>query len=134
MASRRKRASKGFPPEYLALAEERDKWYRLAMLGTVVALLVIAVGTLFRPALFVAAAPASFVVYALVRHGFIAARAGKLLEPWIASHPYRGPAPKIVGPLRRLLLTHPVSAGWAISVVLFALIVLVLFGRHRFTG
>lgn len=123
-----------FPPEYRAASLQRDRWFALGTLGTILALVSTAIGMLFSPALIIVLAPAAFTLYAFARFFILEQRAAKLLVPWMATHPYQGRAPKILGTFRRLALTQPIAVGVVISAAIFGLLMLVILVRHHLSG
>jgi hypothetical protein len=118
-------------PGYSAAALDRDRWFALLTLGTVLTLLTTSMGILFGFPLVVVVIPAAFMLYSMARWAVRQQRAAKMLRPWIEANPYHGPAPRIVGPLRGLALHQPTIVGLAIAAVLFGLILLATFGRHH---
>jgi len=120
-----------FPPEYRAVALLRDRWFAMGILGAILTLIATGIGIVFSPLLVLLVAPAGFMLYAFARFAILDQRSGKLLAPWIDAHPYRGPAPKILGTLRRLSLTHPLVAALVILATLLGRFLLIITARHH---
>ena len=131
MSDRRVRRAP-FPEDYLAVASERDRWFRLGIGGVLASMLVTAASYAYRPLLVALLATGGFVIFAAVRFAVLDQKSGRLLEPWLEANPYRGPGQRIVGPLRRFAIAHPLLVGLGISLFLFALLVGGLIARHRF--
>jgi hypothetical protein len=115
------------PIEYLAVARARDRWFALMMLAAVGTLVVIGLGTLYSAALLGALIPFGLFAYASVRFMRLNQKSGKMLAPWLASHPYRGPASRLLGPMRNIALSHPVPVGTGVGVGLLGLMAWVAF-------
>lgn len=121
-----------FPEDYLVVAGERDRWFRLGIGGVLAAMLVTAASYAYRPLLVALLATGGFVIFAAVRFAVLDQKSARLLEPWLEANPYRGPGQRLIGPLRRFAITHPLLVGLGISLFLLALLVGGLVARHRF--
>ncbi len=118
-------------PDYIAAASARDRWFALVTLGTILTILTTSMSILFGFPLVVVVIPAPFMLYAMARCGVLNQRVARTLRPWLEANPYHGPAPGILGPLRRLALHQPTLVGVAISAILLGLMLLVVVGRHH---
>lgn len=118
-------------PGYIAAKLDRDQWFALVTLATILTLLTTSMSMLLGFPLVVVVIPAAFMLYAMARWAVRNQRAARMLRPWLEANPYHGPAPRILGPLRQLALNQPTLVGVAISAILLALMLLVVVGRHH---
>jgi hypothetical protein len=118
------------PPDYETAKLKADRWYTFGMLGAILTLISIAVGIVLSPVLTIVVFPTVFTLYAFARFAVLGQRAGRSLDPWVKTHPYDGPAPKLLGTLRMLAYTQPVVVGCGSFAILFGLFLLVIIGQH----
>jgi hypothetical protein len=131
MAGRRPARKRQLPPEYVEVAQRRDRWYGLVILSIVAIMLVIALSYLAPAALLLELLTIPFLIYAVIRFAVLDQRSGRLLSPWLDQNPYTGPAAKLLNPMRGFAVTHGFPVGTILGIVALGLIVFIAFLLHR---
>jgi hypothetical protein len=132
--SRKRRSGAQLPPEYYAVARQRDQWFGFLTLGTIVTLGSMAVGTVFGPALIATFAGVAWMLFAGWRFVVLTRASSRIMSPWFHSHTYRGPWPRILGPMQRFTAAQPILVGVMLAVGVVGFLILAILVRHMVQG
>src|SRR2546427_11063817 len=96
-------SKKAMPVDYYVASFRADRWFGLMTLTTILLLLSVSATYRFKAAWLAFPIFAILIIVAAVRWIVHAQRASTFARVWDEEHPYRGPAPKVLGPIRNFL-------------------------------
>ena len=115
------------PPEYFSAAYSTDRWFGAASLMFVLLLTCVAATYGFRPAWLGVPIFGLVTIICTVRWFQCGQEATRYVKKWYSLHPYRGPAPRLVGPIRNFMVAQPFVAGVIIAVTLLGILAIATF-------
>jgi len=124
---KRSKLRESMPADYFAAKFASDRWFGLASLMCI--LLLISVAATYRFRLAWLGVPVFSLFMGACAVGWITSvqKASRYTKDWYASHPYSGPARKVLGPIRNFVASQPIVAGLIIGGVLLSVLILATF-------
>jgi len=122
-----KRSKKAMPVDYFVASFRADRSFGLMTLATISLLLPVSATYRFKAAWLAVPIFAILIIVAAVRWVVHAQRASKFARVWYEAHPYRGPGPKVLGPIRNFLRSQPLVVGLVVGVVIMAAMLIAIF-------
>ena len=123
-------SNRSLPPDYLAIAQQRNIWFGRLILAAISTLVLLAATSMLWAVWFLLPIPIAFFVYAAVRFAILNRRSAISLRQWLQSSGDYDRSIGLRAALGRFVITHPTSVGLGIFALLFGMLLAIAFGRH----
>src|SRR5579872_6600662 len=115
------------PPAYFRAAFGADRWFGLASLMCIFLLICVALTYRFKFAWLGAPVCGLLMIACWVRWVSYARTATRYAKMWYDSHPYTGPARRVLGPVRNFAVAQPILAGFIIGAAVMSILIIAVF-------